>query len=111
MRLPASQDIPTVLLKSRRFYDKITKKAGFSPQATYAYPKCRRQGRKTLRQKEVFMLKLILGRAGFGKSRRIRELIEQTGKDSGGQILIVPEQFSFETERAAAEFKGKKREL
>lgn len=53
------------------------------------------------------MLKLILGRAGFGKSRRIRELIEQTGKDSGGQILIVPEQFSFETERAAAEFKGK----
>ena len=57
-----------------------------------------------------FMLKLILGRAGFGKSRRIRELIEQTGKDSGGQILIVPEQFSFETERGRRNLR-EKREL
>ena len=57
----------------------------------------------TVNRESGFVLKLILGRAGFGKTRRIYQLIEQTGKTSSGQILIVPEQFSFESERAAAE--------
>jgi ATP-dependent helicase/nuclease subunit B len=46
------------------------------------------------------LLKLILGRAGSGKTARIMEEIKQ-GVDSrkGGLILLVPEQYSHEAER------------
>ncbi|MCH5191106.1 MAG: PD-(D/E)XK nuclease family protein [Oscillospiraceae bacterium] len=47
------------------------------------------------------MLNIITGRTGSGKTRYIRGLaadLANTGKDK--DIIIVPEQFSFETERA-----------
>lgn len=53
------------------------------------------------------MLQLILGRAGFGKTEEIRRLIKQTGSTAEAQILIVPEQFSFESERALMSVDGK----
>ena len=47
------------------------------------------------------MLHLILGRAGFGKTARIRQEIVSLAKDGKQQLmLLVPEQFSFESERA-----------
>ncbi len=47
------------------------------------------------------MLKLILGRSGSGKTHRIRELIRQAATEGYDRIyLLVPEQFSFESERA-----------
>ena len=45
------------------------------------------------------MLHLILGRAGFGKTRGIYERIAQRTTDNP-VILLVPEQYSFESERA-----------
>lgn len=53
------------------------------------------------------MLQLILGRAGFGKTETIRRLIKQTGATAKAQILVVPEQFSFESERAMMAVDGK----
>ena len=53
-----------------------------------------------VREKGQTMLQLILGRAGTGKTARIIEEIRsrvETGE--GGNILIVPEQYSYEAER------------
>ena len=44
------------------------------------------------------MLSLILGRSGSGKSRRIRQEIQQALKEHQTVFLLVPEQFSFESE-------------
>lgn len=57
------------------------------------------------------MLQLILGRAGFGKTEAIRRLIKQTGPTAKAQILVVPEQFSFESEKALMAVDGKCRTL
>lgn len=54
------------------------------------------------------MLQLILGRSGSGKTRRIYdELTSSVGRENGkAHILLVPEQFSFESERALLERLG-----
>ncbi len=47
------------------------------------------------------MLRLVLGRSGSGKTHRIRALISQAAEQGYDKIyLLVPEQFSFESERA-----------
>ena len=45
----------------------------------------------------------LLGRSGAGKSRRVREIIEQKLGEGARIALIVPEQFTFETERRLSE--------
>ena len=45
------------------------------------------------------MLQLILGRAGSGKTWELYSRMEQTLREGGRAILLVPEQFSFENER------------
>lgn len=51
------------------------------------------------------MLTLLLGRAGSGKSTSILHQIEINGQDRP-QILLVPEQSSYETERRLCEVNG-----
>ncbi|MGI6264818.1 MAG: PD-(D/E)XK nuclease family protein [Acutalibacteraceae bacterium] len=47
------------------------------------------------------MLQLIFGRSGFGKTERIYDQIDAWADDtSAPRYLLVPEQFSFESERA-----------
>ncbi len=47
------------------------------------------------------MLNIITGRTGSGKTLYIRQLVADIAKNENGKaVLIVPEQFSFETERA-----------
>lgn len=47
------------------------------------------------------MLQFIFGRAGFGKTAKVHELLlELTSKNVGKLMLIVPEQSSFDTENA-----------
>ncbi len=47
------------------------------------------------------MFQLILGRAGSGKTRWIRQMLqEKVQQDAGPLFLLVPEQFSFESERS-----------
>ncbi|MBR1779373.1 MAG: exodeoxyribonuclease V subunit gamma [Clostridia bacterium] len=53
------------------------------------------------------MLQLILGRSGFGKTHTIRNIIKEKidhGLDK--LLLIIPEQYSFETERAILQLLG-----
>ena len=46
------------------------------------------------------MLQLILGRSGYGKTHAVYErLCDLAWADEQGLILLVPEQFSFESER------------
>ena len=45
----------------------------------------------------------ITGRSGAGKSRRVRRIIGDKLKDGARIALIVPEQFTFETERQLSE--------
>ncbi len=54
------------------------------------------------------MLQLVLGRAGSGKTRYAREIFEKepAPENGGRQILIVPEQYSFESEKAILELLG-----
>lgn len=53
------------------------------------------------------MLHLILGRSGSGKTQYIRSLLCELANDGAhGMILLVPEQFSFESERAMLELLG-----
>ena len=57
------------------------------------------------------MLHFILGRAGSGKTHFVREKICQLAKDpqfTSRLILLVPEQYSFETERAMLRLLGPK---
>lgn len=53
------------------------------------------------------MLEFILGRAGSGKTRRIRELaVEASRREEKWPIILVPEQYSFETEKAVLRLAG-----
>ncbi len=53
------------------------------------------------------MLHLILGRAGSGKTTRVHQLLEQrVSQGELGAILLVPEQYSFYSERAMLERLG-----
>ncbi len=55
------------------------------------------------------MLHLIKGRAGSGKTAKMREIISDMSKNGGSRpVLLVPEQFSFETERIMLELLGPK---
>ena len=46
------------------------------------------------------MLRLILGRAGSGKTEYVRQMLcDKLLAGERDLLLIVPEQFSFETER------------
>ncbi|MCI9576480.1 MAG: helicase [Clostridiales bacterium] len=57
------------------------------------------------------MLDFILGRAGSGKTHFVREKICQLAKDpqfTSRLILLIPEQYSFETERAMLRLLGPK---
>jgi len=46
------------------------------------------------------MLKFIFGRAASGKTTTVLNMIENDVKDGNEAVLIIPEQFSFESERA-----------
>ena len=46
---------------------------------------------------------LILGRAGAGKSRFLRERVRALLADGAAVAYIVPEQFTYEMERQLAE--------
>ena len=53
------------------------------------------------------MLYLIKGRAGSGKTRLLRQKIDETLANTQSRpLLIVPEQFSFDTERSMLSFLG-----
>ncbi len=53
------------------------------------------------------MLRIITGRTGSGKTRRVRSVIADIAKlNFDKAIIIVPEQFSFETERAMLSLLG-----
>ncbi len=53
------------------------------------------------------MLHLIKGRAGSGKTRAMRQIItEKLNKGESKPLLIIPEQFSFETERSMLKYLG-----
>ena len=53
------------------------------------------------------MLQLILGRSGVGKTHKIRNLIKEKAENGQEKILlIVPEQYSFATEKAMLELIG-----
>lgn len=55
------------------------------------------------------MLRLILGRSGYGKTYRIQQELVSLARQDGPHpplLLIVPEQFSFESERALLEMLG-----
>ncbi|MBQ6714753.1 MAG: exodeoxyribonuclease V subunit gamma [Clostridia bacterium] len=54
------------------------------------------------------MLQFILGRAGCGKSYTITRKIGECIQKGGTPLLIVPEQFSFESERAILKSFGEK---
>lgn len=53
------------------------------------------------------MLNIITGRTGSGKTRYIRNLATEIAKNESGKvIIIVPDQFSFETEKGMLELLG-----
>ncbi|HIS78923.1 MAG TPA: helicase, partial [Candidatus Caccousia stercoris] len=54
------------------------------------------------------MLKLVLGRSGSGKTTTLRELVRQSLREDRERpvFLIVPEQASFENERAMLSLLG-----
>lgn len=53
------------------------------------------------------MLYLIKGRAGSGKTRKLREIIKELADNGKSRpLVIVPEQFSFETERILLKLLG-----
>ena len=55
------------------------------------------------------MLYLLKGRAGSGKTEKMRGIISQKAQDGSGKpLFLVPEQFSFETERAMLKILGPK---
>ena len=45
------------------------------------------------------MLHLIIGRVGSGKTQKVYELIKNKSDKNQSSVLIVPEQYSFETEK------------
>lgn len=54
------------------------------------------------------MLRLLLGRSGFGKTYTVLNRLEELARleEPGPLILLVPEQFSFASERALLERLG-----
>ena len=53
------------------------------------------------------MLNIITGRTGSGKTRYVREFATEIAKkEKDKAVLITPEQFNFETERAMLELLG-----
>lgn len=54
------------------------------------------------------MLHLLLGRSGFGKTHTVLARLEELARteEPGLLVLLVPEQFSFESERALLERLG-----
>ena len=44
----------------------------------------------------------LLGRSGFGKTRRLHRCIKEALDKGRRVVVIVPEQFTFETERQLA---------
>ena len=53
------------------------------------------------------MLNIITGRTGSGKTRLIRSMASEiAGKVADKVIIIVPEQFSFETEKGMLQLLG-----
>ena len=54
------------------------------------------------------MLQLLLGRSGTGKTRRVLEELTHLARqqDAPTLVLLVPEQFSFESERTQLEALG-----
>ena len=47
------------------------------------------------------MLQFVLGRAGSGKTEYLRELLAEKNRQGGEKLMmLVPEQYSFETEKA-----------
>lgn len=56
------------------------------------------------------MLNIITGRTGSGKTRYIRSLAAEIAENTSGKaVIIVPEQFSFETERGMLEILGNRK--
>ena len=55
------------------------------------------------------MLRLILGRAASGKTTHVRDIIAEKASAGADVMLIVPEQFSFESEKAIIEKLGAKK--
>lgn len=56
------------------------------------------------------MLQFVLGRSGSGKTEYLRKiLVDLSGVSNGGLMMIVPEQYSFETEKAILRLAGAKR--
>lgn len=56
------------------------------------------------------MLNIITGRTGSGKTRYIRNLAKEIAqRESGKAIIIVPEQFSFDTEKGMLDLLGNKK--
>lgn len=56
------------------------------------------------------MLQFILGRAGSGKTEYIRRMLaDHSLAGKGGCVLLVPEQYSFETEKAMLRLAGPQR--
>ena len=57
------------------------------------------------------MLNFIIGRNNSGKTEKIRALIAERASENKKCILIVPEQFSFESERSILEKIGAQKML
>ena len=55
------------------------------------------------------MLRLILGRASSGKTTYVRKILAEKAAAGESAVLIVPEQFSFESEKAIIEMFGAKK--
>ncbi len=56
------------------------------------------------------MLRIITGRTGSGKTRKVRSIIADIARNEADKsIIIVPEQFSFETERAMLSLLGNRK--
>ena len=55
------------------------------------------------------MLYILKGRAGSGKTARMRDVIEKLNNSKSRPLLLVPEQFSFETERIMLKMLGAKK--
>lgn len=54
------------------------------------------------------MLKLLLGRAGSGKTTKLFEIIKEKSLENQKMIFLTPEQFSFETEKKIYRILGAK---
>lgn len=56
------------------------------------------------------MLQFVLGRAGSGKTEHLRRMLAEKSRDGGDRLfMLVPEQYSFETEKAMLRLCGPER--